>query len=83
MTASIRNLNSAFRNWQGCWFLVQIKEIVNFEEELAETKNQIGARLCAKRQPQHVRTGNTRGFFRPLPTFHPLRPVFQTQSRSV
>ena len=39
MTASIRNPKSAFRNWQGRWFLVQIKEIVDFEEELAGAKN--------------------------------------------
>jgi len=37
--ASIRNLKSALRNQQGRWFLVQIKEIVDFEEELAEAKN--------------------------------------------
>jgi hypothetical protein len=35
MNASFRNPKSAFRNQQGRWFLVQIKEIVDFEEELA------------------------------------------------
>jgi hypothetical protein len=39
MTASFRNPKSEIRNWQGRWFLVQIKEIVDFEEELAGTKN--------------------------------------------
>ena len=32
---SIRNPKSEIRNRQGRWFLVQIKEIVDFEEELA------------------------------------------------
>jgi hypothetical protein len=39
MTASFRNPKSAFRNRQDRWFLVQIKEIVDFEEELAVVKN--------------------------------------------
>jgi len=38
MTASIRNPKSAIRNRQGRWFLVQIKEIVDFEGELASEK---------------------------------------------
>jgi hypothetical protein len=38
MTASIRNPKSEFRNRQGRWFLVQIREIVDFEEELAGAK---------------------------------------------
>jgi len=41
MTAipSFRTPNSAFRVYHGRWFLVQIKEIVDFEEELAGAKN--------------------------------------------
>jgi hypothetical protein len=36
---SIRNPKSEIRNRQGRWFLVQIKEIVDFEEELAGAMN--------------------------------------------
>ncbi len=41
MTAasSFRTPNSAFGIRPGRWFLVQIKEIVDFEEELAGAKN--------------------------------------------
>jgi len=39
MASPIRNPKSAFRNRQVRWFLVQIKEIVDFEEELAGAKN--------------------------------------------
>ena len=41
MTAipSFRTPNSAFRVCPGRWFLVQIKESVDFEEELAGAKN--------------------------------------------
>jgi hypothetical protein len=39
MTFSIRNPKSEIRNQQGRWFLTQIKEIVDFEEELATAKN--------------------------------------------
>jgi hypothetical protein len=39
MFFSIRNPKSAIGNWHGRWFLVQIKEIVDFEEELAGAKN--------------------------------------------
>jgi|GEM_PF-4986361 hypothetical protein len=39
MTISIHNPKSAFRNCQGRRFLTQIKEIVDFEEELAGAKN--------------------------------------------
>jgi len=39
MTSSIHNRQSQIGNWQGRWFLVQIKEIVDFEEELATAKN--------------------------------------------
>jgi hypothetical protein len=41
MTAmgSFRTPHSAFRVYEGRWFLVQIKEIVTFEEELAGAKN--------------------------------------------
>jgi len=35
MTSSIRNPKPEIRNRQGRWFLVQIKEIVDFEEALA------------------------------------------------
>jgi len=35
MTTAIRNSQSEIRNQKGRWFLVQIKEIVDFEEELA------------------------------------------------
>lgn len=38
-TVSFRNPKSEIRNRQGRWFLVQIKEIVDCEEELAETQN--------------------------------------------
>jgi len=37
--SSFRTPNSAFRICSGRWFLVQIKEIVDFEVELAGTKN--------------------------------------------
>ena len=36
---SIRNPGSEIRNRLDRWFLVQIKEIVDFEEELAGVKN--------------------------------------------
>ena len=36
---SFRVPHSAFRVRLGWWFLVQIKEIVDFEEELAFVKN--------------------------------------------
>jgi hypothetical protein len=39
MNSSIRNPQSEIRNRQCRWFLVQIKEIVDFEEELAGAKN--------------------------------------------
>jgi hypothetical protein len=39
MISSIHNRQSQIGNGQGRWFLVQIKEIVDFEEELAGTKN--------------------------------------------
>ena len=39
MTATFRNPKSAFRNRPRRWFLVQIKEVVDFEEELAGAKN--------------------------------------------
>jgi len=39
MTTQIRNPKSAIRSRQGRWFLMQIKEIVDFEEELAGAKN--------------------------------------------
>jgi hypothetical protein len=39
MTATFRNPKSAFRNRPHPWFLVQIKEIVDFEEELASARN--------------------------------------------
>jgi hypothetical protein len=39
MSFSIRNPKSEIRNRQGRWFLVQIKEIVDFEEELAGAEN--------------------------------------------
>jgi hypothetical protein len=39
MNSSIRNPKSEIRNRAGRWFLVQIKEIVDFEEELAGAKN--------------------------------------------
>jgi hypothetical protein len=39
MTASILNPKSAFRNWPDRWFLAQITEIVDFEEELAGAKS--------------------------------------------
>jgi hypothetical protein len=39
MNFPIRNPQSQIGNWRGCWFLVQIKEIVDFEEELATAKN--------------------------------------------
>jgi hypothetical protein len=38
-TLSFRTPHSEIRNRQGRWFLVQIKEIVDFEEELAWAKN--------------------------------------------
>ena len=34
-----RTPRSEFRVYQGRWFLVQIKEMVDFEEELAVTRN--------------------------------------------
>jgi hypothetical protein len=37
--SSFRTPNSAFRVCLGRWFLVQIKEIVDVEEELASAKN--------------------------------------------
>jgi len=39
MICPFRNPKSEIRNRQGRWFLVQIKEIVDFEEELAGAKN--------------------------------------------
>lgn len=39
MGLSICNPKSAFRNWPDRWFLVPIKEIVDFEEELAGAKH--------------------------------------------
>jgi hypothetical protein len=39
MKCSFCNPKSAFRNRRCRWFLVQIKEIVDFEEELAGAKN--------------------------------------------
>jgi hypothetical protein len=39
MNCSFCNPESEIRNRQGRWFLVQIKEIVDFEEELATAKN--------------------------------------------
>jgi hypothetical protein len=39
VNSSIRNRQSQIGNWQGRWFLVQIKEIVDFEEELATSQN--------------------------------------------
>jgi hypothetical protein len=39
MNCSFRNPKSAFRNRRGRWFLVQIEEIVDFEEELVGAKN--------------------------------------------
>jgi hypothetical protein len=35
MNPSFRNPNPAFDNWADRWFLTQMKEIVDFEEELA------------------------------------------------
>jgi hypothetical protein len=39
MMLSFRIPKSEIRNRLGRWFLVQIKEIVDFEEELAVAKN--------------------------------------------
>jgi hypothetical protein len=39
MVFPIRNPQSEIRNRLDRWFLVQIKEIVDFEEELAGAKN--------------------------------------------
>jgi len=38
MTSSSRNPKSPIDNWQDRWFLVPIKEILDFEEELAGAK---------------------------------------------
>jgi hypothetical protein len=38
-TSSFRTPRSEFRVYSRRWFLVQIKEIVDFEEELAGAKN--------------------------------------------
>jgi hypothetical protein len=38
-TSSFRTPYSEFRVWEGRCFLVQINEIVDFEEELATAKN--------------------------------------------
>ena len=37
--SALRTPHSALRICLGRWFLVQIKEIVDFEEELASAKN--------------------------------------------
>jgi hypothetical protein len=39
MNFSIRNPKSQIGNQQDRWFLTQIKEILDFEEELAGVKN--------------------------------------------
>ena len=39
MTASFHNPQSEIRNQPDLWFMGLIKEIVNFEEELAGVKN--------------------------------------------
>jgi hypothetical protein len=43
--------------------------------------NFAGARLCAKRQPQHVRNTGRSRFFQAPTVIHALRLVLRTQSR--